>query len=179
MKKTLITGIAALSMILVPTLAEAHGGHYDGHYGGHGGPGRVIVVKPGYHHYGPPPARHYYHHGNALAGIATFAVFAGITYAIVNNAYYRQQGDRYVYVDTPPAGSYRVVNQPGTTTTVTTTTTTSVARGEGLSPGTVVDEIVGPTKKVAYEGRLYYIADGIWYLPVDGGSQFVVVQPRY
>ncbi|WP_115718730.1 hypothetical protein [Gallaecimonas mangrovi] len=173
MNKVLVTGFTLLSLALLPTLARADGGPPPGdpHGGPHGGPppGSVIVVHHGYHHPGPPPVRYY--HGNALADLATFAIFAGVTYAIVDNTYYRQQGNKYVYVQNPPAGSYTVVNNP--------TTTTVVKGSGGLTPGTVVDEIVGQTKKVAYQGRLYYIANGVWYLPVDGGSQFVVVQPRY
>ncbi|WKE63958.1 hypothetical protein PVT67_09620 [Gallaecimonas kandeliae] len=161
MKNALITTLTLASLAAAPLAASAHD-NGRGHGYAHGHNDKVIVVKSGYHHHGPAP-RYRSYHGNALAGLATFAILAGVTYAIVDNAYYRQQGNNYVYVDRPPAGTYRVVDNGSA----------------DLSPGTVVDTIVGPTSKVAYEGRLYLVANGIWYLPVDGGRQYVVVQPRY
>ncbi|EKE76699.1 hypothetical protein [Gallaecimonas xiamenensis] len=168
MKNALICSLAIAGLALAPMAAQADRWGRHGHGHGHGS--KVIVVKPGYHHYGPAP-RHRYYHRDALAGIATFAILAGVTYAIVDNAYYRQNGSGYTYVDRPPAGSYQVVDNGYSGY--------NGYSGGDLSPGTVVDAIVGPTKKIAYEGRLYYVANGIWYLPVDGGSQYVVVRPRY
>ncbi|WKE67531.1 hypothetical protein PVT67_09625 [Gallaecimonas kandeliae] len=69
---------------------------------------RVIVVDRRYQHRAPQPRYRYYHRDN-LARIATFAVLAGVTYAIVDNVYYRQRGDGFVYVPEPPAGRYQVI----------------------------------------------------------------------
>ncbi|MDF0534600.1 hypothetical protein PY479_09985 [Shewanella sp. A32] len=163
MQKLLISGLTALSLVLTPTLTYAHGHDNDDHRGGnHYSRGNVIVVNN--HDHRPSP-KVYNYHGNALADLATFAVFAGITYAIVGNNYYRQNGDQYVYVQNPPAGNYTVVSAPNT-----------VASDTSLTPGTVVDVVAGVTKKVAYDGRLYYVANGVWYLALEGGKQFVVVK---
>ncbi|MDW2173310.1 hypothetical protein R7Z48_28210, partial [Vibrio sp. 1567] len=87
-----------------------------------------IYVRPGYW-YPPYRGRYYYYH-NDLVGIATFAIFAGVTYAIVQDAYYQQRGSRYVYVQNPPAGNYTVIsgsdvlpNSASTTTSLSTVTT--------------------------------------------------------
>ncbi|MCW8328429.1 hypothetical protein MD588_06365 [Photobacterium sp. SDRW27] len=33
--------------------------------------------------------------------VATFAVIAGASYAIVDNYYYKKKGDKYTYVESP------------------------------------------------------------------------------
>ncbi|WP_115717601.1 hypothetical protein [Gallaecimonas mangrovi] len=137
MKKLLISSLTVASLMLSPLAAYAHTNghddhgkdhgydehhhdnhdhhhddhHYDDHHDRHGPPphhDRVIVVDRGFHHQGPPP-RHRYYHRSDLANIATFAVLAGVTYAIIDNVYYRKSGDRYEYISKPPAGSYRVI----------------------------------------------------------------------
>jgi hypothetical protein len=168
MQKFLISSLTALSLAVTPILVYAHDGHDE--HGHHGDPhrghaGNIIVVNNNVHRSAPHVMSY---HGNALADLATFAVFAGITYAIVGDNYYRQSGDQYIYVQNPPAGNYTVVSTP-----------TVVTGSSTLTPGTVVDVIAGVTKKVAYDGRLYYCANGIWYLPLDGGKQFVVVNAPY
>ncbi len=80
-----------------------------------------VVARPPHHHttyisvsrgYRYPPYRgHYYYYHRDLVDIATFAVFAGITYAIINDAFYQKSGDRYVYVRNPPAGNYTVIDR--------------------------------------------------------------------
>ncbi|MED5524787.1 hypothetical protein [Gallaecimonas pentaromativorans] len=128
--KKITTSLAIAAFILAPMGAFAHGngnghghdkgrgqGHHQRHDnhdrwdrgGHHYSRDRVIVVQKGYHHRGPAP-RHRYYHRSDLAKIATFAVLAGVTYAIVDNVYYQQRGERYEYVSAPPAGSYRVVD---------------------------------------------------------------------
>ncbi|TKB58453.1 hypothetical protein [Ferrimonas aestuarii] len=146
-------------------------------YHGHKPHKRVIVVKPGYHHL--PYRGHYHYHHRDLAGIATFAVFAGITYAIVDNAYYQKQGDTYVYVERPPAGDYQVVS---TTTTVSSGTSASGASqpvnsavSVSYSIGTVVNAAPVGSREVVVSGVHYRELNGTWFVPVAGSSQFVVV----
>ncbi|WP_136796246.1 hypothetical protein [Desulfosediminicola ganghwensis] len=50
----------------------------------------------------------YYHHPrsyqrNHLPSVAAFAMTAAVSYAIIDNRYYRQQGDTYIYLEQPPA----------------------------------------------------------------------------
>lgn len=118
MKTMTICSLTIAALALTPLAASAgdhgHGHHHKdrGHHhkerGHHYSRDRVIVVKEGYRHRGPAPRHRYYQRDN-LAKIATFAVLAGVTYAIVDNVYYKQRGDRYEYVAQPPAGSYRVL----------------------------------------------------------------------
>lgn len=53
----------------------------------------VIVVKE--------RPRHYHYHRSRLPEIATFAIIAGATYAIIDNHYYKKRGDNYEYVNRP------------------------------------------------------------------------------
>ncbi|KHT57976.1 hypothetical protein C9J03_22845 [Photobacterium gaetbulicola] len=99
--------------LTVPSVAEAKG-HKHGHHHKHHKhkhykhkhhKHHVVVVKPR-----PPkkkvvvvhkPPRHRYYHRSRLPEIATFAVIAGATYAIIDNHYYKRRGDNYEYVDKP------------------------------------------------------------------------------
>ena len=54
---------------------------------------QVIVVHQ------PPRKQHY--HRSSLPEIATFAIIAGASYAIIDNAFYKQAGERYEYVEKP------------------------------------------------------------------------------
>ncbi|WP_419175026.1 hypothetical protein [Desulfosediminicola sp.] len=64
---------------------------------------------PRYHarNYRKAPPRYYHHprsyHRNHLPSVAAFAMIAGVSYAIIDNMYYRQQGDTYIYMEQPPA----------------------------------------------------------------------------
>ncbi|WP_051252472.1 hypothetical protein [Ferrimonas kyonanensis] len=122
----------------------------------------VIIVKPGYHH--KPYRNHYSYHRHELARIATFAVFAGVTYAIVDNAYYRQQGDSYVYVAQPPAGSYQVLSgepQP-------------VLAAPEYALGQRVQRLPADSRAVTVDGVSYREHEGVWFAPLQGGSGYVV-----
>lgn len=55
---------------------------------------QVIVVHQ-------PPRKQHFHH-SSLPEIATFAVIAGVSYAIIDNGFYKKSGERYEYVEKPP-----------------------------------------------------------------------------
>ncbi|OEA14636.1 hypothetical protein BBM55_16620 [Vibrio parahaemolyticus] len=162
-----------------------------------------IYVRPGYW-YPPYRGRYYYYH-NDLVGIATFAIFAGVTYAIVQDAYYQQRGSRYVYVQNPPAGNYTVIsgsdvlpNSASTTTslsTVTTspnsysaspnqvsTTTTEASKTitkKTPSPyklGEIVDSLPHTKQTVVIDGQSYFKYQDTWFAPLRADRKYVVVE---
>ncbi|MDF4601063.1 hypothetical protein P3509_16155, partial [Vibrio parahaemolyticus] len=162
-----------------------------------------IYVRPGYW-YPPYRGRYYYYH-NDLVGIATFAIFAGVTYAIVQDAYYQQRGSRYVYVQNPPAGNYTVIsdgdvlpNSASTTTslsTVTTspnsysaspnqvsTTTTEASKTITRKPpspyklGEIVDSLPHTKQTVVIDGQSYFKYQDTWFAPLREDRKYVVVE---
>ncbi len=58
-------------------------------------PKNVVVIKK------RQPPRHRHYRRNSLPRLATFAVIAGVSYAIIDNHYYKRQGDQYIYVESP------------------------------------------------------------------------------
>ncbi|MBY5946214.1 hypothetical protein KUW02_13245 [Photobacterium rosenbergii] len=109
-----VMSMAVMSVgLTVPSVAEAKGhkhGHHHHHkhkHHKHKHKHHVVVVKPKpkrhkkkvvvVHKY--PKHRHY--HRSRLPEIATFAVIAGATYAIIDNHYYKRRGDNYEYVAKP------------------------------------------------------------------------------
>ncbi|MDX1304364.1 hypothetical protein [Photobacterium sp.] len=105
--KLLITCLLMVSFVL-PSFAWAKKGHHGGHHHD------VVVVKHKKkrhhhhhddHHYSQnvvvvnQPQHHY--HRSRLPEIATFAVIAGASYAIVENVFYKKSGDNYVYAERP------------------------------------------------------------------------------
>ncbi len=124
-------------------------------------PGGVIVVKPGHVHRPPPHRLHYSAKG--LRDIATFALFAGVAYAVVDNVFYRKQGDQYVYDANPPAGSYTVMNTPATS--------------GSYHIGSVVSSNALPmaARTVTVNGIVYREYEGTWFAPMAGSNQFIVV----
>ena len=116
--------------------------------------------------YRPPhrPIRPHYRRWD-LPEIATFSVVAGVTYAIVDNLFYKKQGDQYIYVEQPPVN---IIN---------TTVTTSPNSGyPGL--GTVIHGLPLGATSVVVNGVSYYVAGGVWYAPMAGTNQFIVVSPQ-
>lgn len=95
----------ALTGTLTPMVAEAKGHHHKHHHKHkhkhhhhhHYHRKKVVIVKerPRHHHH------HHHYHKSRLPEIATFAVIAGITYAIIDNQYYKRRGDNYEYVVKP------------------------------------------------------------------------------
>ncbi len=161
----------AIALVLVsmvtPVLAKqppSHG-HSQGHKPQH--PNNVIVVKPSHpsHNHRPsynhrpshkaPPHRSY--RRSALPATAAFAIFAGVTYAIIDNAYYKQSGDQYIYVEQPPAAS---------------------TQQNSSQSGQVVDVLPRGVSTVTVDGTKYYVLGNDWYAPIAGTSKFVVVAPQ-
>ncbi|MGF1688609.1 hypothetical protein L4C36_18305 [Photobacterium japonica] len=95
--------VVAFMGMMTPAIAEAHrhGGHkhhkhkhHHKHHHHHHYKKRhkhVVVVKERHHHY----------HKSRLPEIATFAIIAGATYAIIDNHYYKRRGENYEYVAKP------------------------------------------------------------------------------
>ncbi|MGF1681364.1 hypothetical protein [Photobacterium minamisatsumaniensis] len=105
-KKALVNGVVATLILsfglVVPNVAEAHGHkhhhkhkkhHKHKHHKHHKHHKKVVIVKKA------PRHRHY--HRSRLPEIATFAIVAGATYAIIDNHYYKRRGDNYEYVTRP------------------------------------------------------------------------------
>lgn len=157
-----------------------------------------VYVRPGYW-YPPYRGRYYYYHSD-LVGIATFAIFAGITYAIVQDSYYRQRGDRYVYVRYPPTGNYTIVNNNVASSSSTATkynsssgelissstysgssrvTHVSPAPKEEPSPyklGEIVDSLPHTKETVVVDGQSYFKHNNTWFAPLRAERKFVVVE---
>ncbi|EGQ7870684.1 hypothetical protein H8Q54_001478 [Vibrio parahaemolyticus] len=162
-----------------------------------------IYVRPGYW-YPPYRGRYYYYH-NDLVGIATFAIFAGVTYAIVQDAYYQQRGSRYVYVQNPPAGNYTVIsgsdvlpNSVSTTTNLSTVTTSP--NSDSASPnqvsatttetsktitkktpnpyklGEIVDSLPHTKQTIVIDGQSYFKYQDTWFVPLRADRKYVVVE---
>ncbi|EGU9027023.1 hypothetical protein GA076_01865 [Vibrio parahaemolyticus] len=162
-----------------------------------------IYVRSGYW-YPPYRGRYYYYH-NDLVGIATFAIFAGVTYAIVQDAYYQQRGSRYVYVQNPPAGNYTVISgsdvlpssastttnlstvttspnsysaSPNQVSTTTTETSKTITR-KTPSPyklGEIVDSLPHTKQTVVIDGQSYFKYQDTWFAPLRADRKYVVVE---
>ncbi|MCA0936458.1 hypothetical protein LCL85_13035 [Vibrio alginolyticus] len=149
-----------------------------------------VVVRPPHHHrtyisvssgYRYPPYRgHYYFYHRDLVDIATFAIFAGITYAIINDAYYQKSGDRYVYVQNPPAGNYTIIdpNDIAITSSGTTSSTSSnAASNSPYTKGEIIDTLPSSKKTVVVNGQTYFQYQNTWFLPLRDQHKYVVVEP--
>lgn len=158
-----------LSTALITPQVQAY--PHDRDRGGYGrGPNRwhspAIIVHEGYHHPRPRHISPYYYGYNLPTGVA-LAVLAGVTYAVVDGMYYyRQAGDRYVYVERPPAGSYSVVEAP------------TPSSSSALGPGAIISNLPVSAKKVEYKNQTYYVVGENWFLKVAGDhdSGYVVVK---
>ncbi|WP_428775042.1 hypothetical protein [Vibrio sp.] len=101
-----LTKITAGMLLFTTSLVlpfQAMAKHQDKHFYKHHGHSKhwkkhhtkVVVIEKR----SRPEHRHYHH--SRLPELAAFAVIAGITYAVVDNHFYKQQGDNYVYVENP------------------------------------------------------------------------------
>ncbi|WP_051202084.1 hypothetical protein [Ferrimonas senticii] len=151
----LLAGMLSLALAL-PASARPHDGPGH-HHRPHHKP--VIVVKPNYrpHH---KPHKHKYRH-RELKKLATFAVFAGATYAVIDNLFYQQRGDHYVFVSQPPQGNYQVVD--------------SGSGSANYRIGEVVTWLPAGSKSVRVDGVDYRQHAGLWFAPLAGSGKFVVV----
>ncbi|MFI3246577.1 MAG: hypothetical protein R3Y10_08860 [Ferrimonas sp.] len=121
---------------------------------------RHIVVRPGQFY--RPPARLRYP-AKGIQNIATFALLAGVTYAVIDNVFYRQVGNEYVYEGNPPAGNYTVL--PSTQAT------------PSYKVGEIVAAPPASARTIVVDGISYREYDGHWFAPMGGSSQFAVVNP--
>ncbi|WP_440878740.1 hypothetical protein [Vibrio natriegens] len=143
-----------------------------------------IYVRSG-HRY-PPYRGHYYYYHRDLVDIATFAIFAGITYAIIQDAYYKKSGDRYVYVESPPAGNYTVIDgnevvsysgsNSATVTKSSSSTSTNVSPNSPFKKGEIVDSLPSTKKTVVVNGQTYFQYQNAWFLPLRDQRKYVVVE---
>ncbi len=133
-------------------------GHNQGHKPQH--PNNVVVVKPSHNHkpsHKAPP--HHSYRRSALPATAAFAILAGVTYAIIDNAYYKQSGDQYVYVEQPPVYAVSQVSS-------------------SRQSGQVVDVLPSGVSTVTVDGATYFVRGNNWYAPIAGTGKFVVVAPQ-
>ncbi|WP_104025475.1 hypothetical protein [Vibrio hyugaensis] len=156
-----------------------------------------IFVRPGYW-YPPYRGRYYYYHSD-LVGIATFAIFSGITYAIVQDSYYRRNGDRYDYVRYPPSGNYTIVNGNSVTTSSSTASNYAPPSGQIVSSspssssahvaqvapapepspyklGEIVNSLPHTKETVVVDGQSYFKYNNTWFAPLREERKFVVVE---
>ncbi|MGR4990414.1 hypothetical protein ACPV3U_12640 [Vibrio rotiferianus] len=124
---------------------------------------KVVVVKPVYRPVYKAPVHRVYHY-NKIPRTATYLVIAGITYAVVDNAYYKRSGDQYIYVEQPPVSVKSEVNTAGS----------NVA----TKAGKVVDVLPTEATTVTVNGATFYVQGSDWYAPIAGTNQFVIVEPQ-
>ena len=140
--------LAATFTLLVNTAAVAHPGEFWGPGGG-GGPGMGA-------HPGPVFFPHHHPHPGLFVDVLPpgyqTVLIAGLTYFVLNDIWYRLQGDRYVVVDAP-----------STTTTVVTQTPT-YEQPHGLT-------------QVDIDGVRYYVRDGRYYRRNADGEYLEVTPP--
>jgi hypothetical protein len=106
----------------------------------------VIVHKPSHRSY----------HRNNLPRTATFIMVAGISYALINNAYYKNNNDTYEYVEPPIAATLQ----------------------NSANQGTVVNTIPQDAQTVVVNGTTYYVDNSDWYAPIAASNLFVIVAPQ-
>lgn len=122
---------------------------------------KVVVVKPIYRPvYKAPVHRNYHYH--KVPRTATYLVIAGITYAVIDNAYYKRSGDQYIYVEQPPVSAQQNVN---------------LARTNDVA-GKIVDVLPSEAVSVTVNGSTFYVQGSDWYAPIAGTNQFVIVEPQ-
>ncbi|CAG8999193.1 MAG: hypothetical protein CENE_01162 [Candidatus Celerinatantimonas neptuna] len=115
-------------------------------------------------------------HGPFLPDGVAFAVIAGITYAIVDGQYYRHQGNQYIYVGdkpTQPSQTTVVFNSSNNNTHSITTTDTN-DQDTLFSPGTIVSELPGKSKKVTINHRQYFVSHHTWFVKLASPGYVVV-----
>ncbi|MGR5059983.1 hypothetical protein ACPV3O_17175 [Vibrio rotiferianus] len=127
---------------------------------------KVVVVKPAYRPVYKAPVHRVYHY-NKIPRTATYLVIAGITYAVVDNVYYKRSGDQYIYVEQPPVSVKSEVN----------TASSTVVANKGMA-GKIVDVLPNEATTVTVNGATFYVQGSDWYAPITGTNQFVIVEPQ-
>jgi hypothetical protein len=150
----------AIALVLMSMVAPSFAKQAPGQGHDHQPPSKVVVVKPDHRPSHKAPSHRSYHH-SGLPSTAAILAIAGITYAIIDNAYYKQSGDQYIYVEQPPVSSSQQVNSVSSS----------------LS-GQVVNTLPSGVVRVTVDGATYYVRGNDWYAPIAGTSKFVVVAPQ-
>lgn len=114
----------------------------------------------------PKPGHPNRYHRDRLPHHVKHAVVSGVAYAIVDDLYYRQQGEYFIYV-APPASENKI--------TVSTGGMGKTLKGDY---GKVLTKLPSDGKRVAIDGIEYVVIDGIWHAPLIDGQRYVVVQPQ-
>ncbi|MGR5237813.1 hypothetical protein [Vibrio alfacsensis] len=121
---------------------------------------KVVVIKPIYRPVHKAPAHRVYHF-HKVPKTATYLVIAGITYVVIDNAYYKRSGEQYIYVEQPPVSVQQEVQ-----------TVSSNMKGK------VVDVLPNNAVTVTVNGASFYVKGSDWYAPIVGSNQFVIVDPQ-
>lgn len=156
---TFRNGALAIVMVsmVAPSMAKQAPGQWHDQEHKPQKPKNVVVVQPNYRPSHKAPSHRSYHH-SGLPATAAFLAIAGITYAIIDNAYYKQSGDQYIYVEQPPVSA-------------------SQQASSSLS-GQVVNVLPSGVVNVTVDGATYYVQGNDWYAPIAGTNKFVVVAPQ-
>lgn len=113
-------------------------------------PWHKIIGKPWKEH--KKKEVHVIHHypKHRLPDDAVLLAIAGVTYALIDGHYYKQEKEKYVFVERPPKRRYR--------------------------PGKIVKRLPEGATAVNKRGQQYFVARGNWFLAIDNGK-YVVVEP--
>lgn len=132
---------------------------------------KVVVVKPIYRPIKKVP-KHRYYYSYKMPKHTSYIILAGISYAVIDNVYYKRSGDQYIYVENPP------VTSSSTRITTSTTTTTSSSSHSSAKVGSLVNKLPSNTTTVTIDDATFYVKDRDWYAPIAGSNQFVIVEPQ-
>jgi len=126
---------------------------------------KKVVVKPNHRPVRHAPKIRSYHHKH-LPASASYLVIAGISYAIVDNAYYKRNGDQYIYIQQLPVS------------VETTTGQAPPLNNSGAVSGAIVETLPANTTTVTVNGVTFYVDGRDWYAPIAGTPRFVIVEPQ-
>lgn len=126
---------------------------------------KKVVVKPAHRPVHRAPKFRSYHH-KYLPASASFIIISGISYAIVDNAYYKRNGDQYIYIQQPPVTVQTSVDEASMDQTAEPIT------------GSIVDLLPANTTTVTVNGVTFYVDGSDWYAPIAGTPRFVIVEPQ-
>jgi len=130
---------------------------------------KIVVVKPVYRPVKKVPKhRSYYHY--KMPKHTSYIVLAGISYAVIDNVYYKRSGDQYIYIENPPVTS--------SSTSIATITTTVESSSSMLDVGSLVEKLPSGTTTVTIDGTTFHVNGSDWYAPIAGSKQFVIVEPQ-
>lgn len=165
-----LVALLALTMSVSPAIAKPHT------------PSKkvkpVVVIKPGFRPIHKAPVHRVYHH-KKMPRSAEIIIIAGITYAVLDNLYYRRERDRYVFVEQPPVAAPVITTVPTSNDVATIPAETTPAASQSLvSKGDIVDLLPNDATTVTINGVTFYVDGEDWYAPIAGTSKFVVVEPQ-